>query len=129
MFAGIILSLFAILLCGIGVVLPKVNAHLAETLNAIPKGMQAFAASLSPQAAFAMKIQKILPKIALACFGAGGVSLILAIMAFTVRPTPLLLSILAWFALIISVAGGSGLYIALKKFGGMASQMAGGLRR
>ena len=129
MFAGIILLIFALLLCGIGAILPKLNAQLAATLDAIPKGMQAFAASLSPQAAFAMKIQKILPKIAIACFGAGGVSLLLAVMAFTVRPTPLPLTILAWLALIVSVAGGGGLYLALKKFGGMASQMAGGLRR
>ncbi len=129
MFAGIVLLLFALVLFGIGAILPKVNAQLAETLNAIPKGMQAFAASLSPQAAFAMKIQKILPRIALGCFAAGGVALVVAIAAFVIHPTPLLLTIFAWIALIVTIVGGTGLALALKKFGGMASQMAGGLRR
>lgn len=129
MFAGIVFILVALVFLALGALLPKVNAQLTATLDAIPKGMQSFAASLSPQAAMAMKAQKFLPKIAVACFGAGGIAIALAIAAFVMQPTPLLFTVLAWLALVVLIVTGSGLFLAYKKFGGMASQMTGKLRR
>jgi hypothetical protein len=129
MFAGIVFIVLALVLMAVGAILPRVNAQLKATLDSLPKGMQALAAQMSPQAAFAMKASTILPRIAVVCFGAGGVAIALAVAAFVMQPTPIALTVLAWIALVLLVVGGGGLYLAVKKFGGMASKMAGGLRR